>query len=462
MSNISPEALKLDVQLGVAHQFIESALNGLHIRLKKGDFGAINNTHRWLNYSFHLAVLHWRDGNSAATREALQGCLEAHRFRGEFLKLFPESQIDRVEFDDINFSDVPLFGLAAFFMGGLPTRPRRLSDHAFPTPKEQPYVWLDDISMGVCAFGEEPDMESFKAALTAMARPRGSLLLAETFEFYMDVLCGKWADQPVEAMFEKHAKLWKARGRLSAIGDDMRNGGGVLGQRFAVDYRFAAVLKWIGWEGVALHSWPPSPEQAGAGTKVITTHAPDRFIGAKQVVLAQRKAEGTAANAGAKLMARLAVLAQTPHPLWGSIARTERERRQVRQELRKLGIDQDTETCAIMETYRIGALESPEPHFGRLSDPIDNNNELRASSEIYRADHGCSSDFIVLTAMEEIWEMDKPEDEYLVYRISDQQVYLAAVKDWSDPEKVAEASSTVLGRQWQSFAAFLSEYLGCA
>lgn len=112
-----------------------------------------------------------------------------------------------------------------------------------------------------------------------------------------------------------------------------------------------------------------------------------------------------------------------------------------------------------METYRIGALESPEPHFGRLSDPIDNNNELRGSSEIYRADHGCSDDFIVLTAMEEIWEMDEPEDEYLVYRISDQRVYLAAVKDWSDPEKVAEASSTVPGRQWQSFAAFLSDYL---
>ena len=313
--------------------------------------------------------------------------------------------------------------------------------------------------MGVCAFGEEPDMESFKAALTAMARPRGSLLLAETFEFYMDVLCGKWADQPVEAMFEKHAKLWKARGRLSAIGDDMRNGGGVLGQRFAVDYRFAAVLKWIGWEGVALHSWPPSPEQAGAGAKVITTRAPDRFIGAKQVVLAQRNAEGTAANAVATVTASLAVLAQTPHPLWGSIVRTEQERKQTRDEFQKLGIDQDTETCEIMETYRIGALESPEPHFGRLSDPIDNNNELRGSSEIYRADHGCSDDFIVLTAMEEIWEMDEPEDEYLVYRISDQRVYLAAVKDWSDPEKVAEASSTVPGRQWQSFAAFLSDYL---
>jgi hypothetical protein len=463
VSDISPEAFKLDVQLQITHQSLERALTGYNLCLEKGSFWALSNTSELLKESFRLGVLHWRSGNAVEAKEAFKGCLEAQWLRNSLLTRFPDNAANRAEIDEVNFYDGALLGLSTFFLEAPVAVPVRLSSAELPTPKQLPFYWLDNISMGVCSFCEEPDTESFNAALTAMGRPRGSVLLAETFEFYMDVLCGKWAGQPVEAMFEKHAKLWKARGRLSAIGDDMRNGGGVLGQRFAVDYRFAAVLKWIGWEGVALHSWPPSPEQAGAGENVITTRMPDRFIGAKRDAAPlrqpERKAEGAVAHAGAMVMERLAVLAQKPHPLWGPIVRTEQERVQVRDELRKLGIDQDTETCAIMETYRIGALQSPEAHFGPLSDPIGNNNDLRGSTKLFRADHGCSSDFIVLTAMEEMSEMDEPEDEYLVYWISDQRVYLAAVKDWSDPAKVAEASTHIPGRQWQSFAAFLSDYL---
>lgn len=466
MSNISPEALKLDVQLKLVHQAILRALDGYKICLEKGNFWALSNTSEVLKESFRLGVLHWRSGNAVEVEEAFKGCLEAQRLQSTLLTSFPDNAANRAEVDEVNFYNGTLLGLSALFLGVSVMRPPRLSSAALPTPKQLPFYWLENITMGVCAFSEEPDMESFKAALKAMARPRGSVLLAETFEFYMDVLCGKWAGQPVEAMFEKHAKLWKVRGRLSAIGDDMRNGGGVLGQRFAVDYRFAAILKWIGWEGVALHSWPPSPEQARAGEKVITTRMPDRFIGAKRDAAPlhqpEHKAEGMVADAGAMVMERLAVLAQKPHPFWGPIVRTEQERARVRDELRKLGIDEDTETCEIMENYRIDALQSPEAHFGPLSDPISNNNDLRGSSELFRADHGCSSDFIVLSAMEEIWEMDEPEDEYLVYRISDCRVYLAAVKDWGDPAKVADAGSAVAGRQWQSFAVFLGDYLSGA
>lgn len=209
------------------------------------------NTQMWMREAFELALLYWGQRNWTQARHWFAECLRVHALRTEQFQLLRDLSDTR----------------AAFTQDGQSPRFARIAGYLTDTPVSAPMDedaqdersgtggWFDRVFLDACTAGKSIDQAASEASkqLAVANRVVGSVALAE-WDFYRDLLEGRWAPRTSEEMLATHGKLFRQRAKRRGLGNVLHGDGKY--NELVPDFMFAMILKKIGWSGDYRHAWP--------------------------------------------------------------------------------------------------------------------------------------------------------------------------------------------------------------
>ncbi|MEZ5937929.1 MAG: hypothetical protein R3C52_06885 [Hyphomonadaceae bacterium] len=409
------------------------------------------NASLWTTAAFELGLLFWRHGEIDKGAEWFASSVQAYRLCAEQYPHYQSMPEVKEAFDE---------GSSIY------ERHARIAGYLVDTPigkvrPDLPYgdeikgydPWFESVLTDACVDGKPINADAFEESKKLFLQRRGSRTKMEEWEFFRDVLVGKWASRDIEDMFRHHAGMYLKRARRKGLGD-LALGEGKFND-LVVDFQFAAVLKRIGWRGRYLHGWPEDGHVVMSGDPVTTVRSPFDYV----------DEIGTGARPGRQKPMTASVSLDDDIKLFEDaigakqvavdVKLTEIEAAGALKALRELGVEGDNALCSICTRWSLSRLPAGDEEVR----PLSSAEALRECSEYFQLHHGMARDLILLSELTELSDWEAPEGSVIVYSRADRRVYLADVADLGDLQKIREGAQEGLST-WRNFAAFAVWYVG--